>query len=232
MFIFPCFLSFQGFHSLVLLALVDGDYKFLWSDIGSNGSASDAQVFNGSELKDAIEDGSIGFPPPAPLPGDDRPMPYFIIGDDAFALRTWMMKPYSKRHMTIEERILNYRLSRGRRIVENAFGILGARFQCLLTTMKQDPNTVQSIVLACICLHNLMRTRYPGLQNAALDQEDNLHAVIPGAWRDGRDVPDMDHIGGGNNRATRAAKAQRDYLKEYYNSPVGAVPWQLNMVQP
>ena len=158
-------------------------------------------------------------------------MPYFIIGDDAFALRTWMMKPYSKRHMTIEERILNYRLSWGRCIVENAFGILGARFQCLLTTIKQDPCTVESIVQACICLHNLMRTRYPGLQNAALDQEDNFHAVIPSAWRNGRNVPEVENIVGGN-RATRAAKAQRDYLKEYYNSPVGAVPWQLSMVQP
>ena len=32
----------QGFFfSLVLLALVDVEYKFLWVDIGSNGSSSD-----------------------------------------------------------------------------------------------------------------------------------------------------------------------------------------------
>ena len=46
----------------MLLALVNGDYTFLWADIGSNGLASDAQVFNGSELKEVIEDGSIDFP--------------------------------------------------------------------------------------------------------------------------------------------------------------------------
>ncbi|MEW8542126.1 MAG: transposase family protein [Candidatus Thiodiazotropha sp.] len=101
--------SFQGFHSIVLLALVDADYKILWVDVGANGASSDAQVFNSSDLKEAIEDGSIGFPDADNLPGDDRPMPYFIIGDDAFSLRTWLMKPYSKRNLTDGERIFNYR---------------------------------------------------------------------------------------------------------------------------
>lgn len=38
---------------MVLLALVDVDYKFLWADIGAMGSASDTQIFNDSELKNA-----------------------------------------------------------------------------------------------------------------------------------------------------------------------------------
>lgn len=213
----------------MLLALVDADYKFIWVDVGANGSSSDAQVFNNSDLKKAIEDGTTGFPAADPFPGDDRPMPYFIIGDDAFALRTWLMKPFSKRNMSDEERIFNYRLSRGRRIVENGFGIVGNRFQCLLTTLRQEPKTVESIVLACVCLHNLMRMRYPALQNAVLDQEDNQHQVVPGAWRNGLNMQDVDDIMGGN-RITKAAKSQREYLKHYYNSPVGAVPWQNNMI--
>ena len=214
---------FQGFHSIILLALADGDYKFIWVDVGSSGCSSDDQFFNTTDLKEAIEDGSIGLPAADPLPGDDRLMPYFIFGDDAFALRTWLMKPFSKRLMSFEERILNYRISRGRRIVENAFGILVSRFQCLLTTLRQEPKTVESIVLACVCLHNLMRIRYPALQNAAFDQEDNQHQVVPGSWRNGLNMQDVDNIVGGNH-ATRVAKAQREYLKHYYNSPLGAVP--------
>ena len=35
----------KGFHSIVLLALVDADYKFLWVDVGAAGSTSDAQIF-------------------------------------------------------------------------------------------------------------------------------------------------------------------------------------------
>ncbi|MCM8858028.1 MAG: transposase family protein [Candidatus Thiodiazotropha sp.] len=221
--------NYKGFHSIVLMALVDADYKFIWVDVGANGSASDATVFNQSELKETIENGSIGFPAADPLPQDDRPMPYFIIADDAFPLRTWLMKPFSRRNLTNQERIFNYRLSRSRRIVENAFGILGNRFGCLLTTMQQTPKAAETIVLGCCCLHNIMRIRYPAFQNAALDQEADNHQVCPGAWRDGENMHDMDNIVGGN-RTTRAAKAQRLYLTHYYNSSIGAVPWQSNMI--
>ena len=220
--------NYKGYFSIILMALVDADYKFIWVDVGANGSASDGSVFNASELKEACESGDIGFPDPEPLPNDDKDMPYFIIGDDAFPLKTWLMKPFSRHHMDNEERIFNYRLSRARRIVENAFGILANRFQCLLTTMRQDPKTVGSIVLACCCLHNLMRLRFPALQNAALDQEDAEHQVIPGAWREDANLDDMQNLRG--TLATREARLQRTYLKHYYNSPAGSVPWQNDMI--
>jgi hypothetical protein len=105
--------NYKKFFSIVMLELVDADYKFLWVDIGANGSALDAQVFNSCELKEAIDSGEINLPDPVPLP-HDKEMPYFIVGGDAFALRTWMMKPYSKRSLTSEKRIFNYRLSRSR----------------------------------------------------------------------------------------------------------------------
>ncbi len=62
---------------------MDGD-KFLWIDVGQNGSLSDAQIFNQCELKEAIEDGTIWFPLEDSLPKDDRPMPsniYFFRGE-------------------------------------------------------------------------------------------------------------------------------------------------------
>ncbi len=156
-------------------------------------------------------------------------MPYSILGDDAFALKTWLMKPFSQRNMTDEQRIFNYRLSRGRRIVENAFGILANRFQCLLSPLKQEPETVKFIVLACVCLHNLMRMRYPGLQNALLDQEDDQHHVIPGEWRNGANMQDVDNLVRGNQTAIMAKK-QKEYLKLYFNSLAGSVPWQERMI--
>ena len=135
--------NYKGFFSIVMLALVDGQYKFRWVDAGTAGSCSDAQVFNASELKRRIEDDRIGFPDPAPTTQGDRDVPYFIPGDDAFALKTWLMKPYGRRMLTREERIANYRISRGRRVVENAFGILVSRFRVMRTTIELPPATVR-----------------------------------------------------------------------------------------
>ena len=68
--------NYKGFHSIIMMALVDAEYKFMWIDVGTAGSHSDAQVFNHSELKNAIDDGIIGFPNAAPLPGD-KDIPFF-----------------------------------------------------------------------------------------------------------------------------------------------------------
>ena len=217
--------NYKGYHSIVLMALVDADYKFIWVDVGANGSNSDTQIWNNSDFKTFIEDGTIQFPPPSPFPAYDRPMPFFIVGDEAFALKTWLMKPFARRNMDMQQRIFNYRLSRARRIVENAFGILANRWGCLLTMLRQSPRTVTSIILTCVTLHNLMRIRFPQLQNAQLDRDDDHHNVIPGAWRNQAAMDDMGRPQAGN-RAAREAKEQRLYLKHYYNSDVGAVPWQ------
>ena len=220
--------NYKKFHSVVLMALVDADYQFRWIDVGANGGASDAQIFKDSELRECIEDKSIGFPLVDALPNDDKEMEYFIIGDDAFPLRPWLMKPFKRRNLAIGERIFNYRLSRARRVSENAFGILANRFRVLLTTMQQDPKTAELIVTACCCLHNLMRVRYPSIQNAVLDRENDNHQLVPGEWRNDADLTDLEPLTG--NQATVRAKGQRGYLKHYYASPAGSVPWQLNMI--
>ena len=198
--------NYKGFHSLILMALVDADYRFIWVDVGSNGSAGDAQVFNGGQLRQAIVTGSLNFPPPDALPNDDKEMPYFIIGDDAFALQKWMMKPFSLRNLTKSQRIYNYILSRARRIVEN----------------------VTTITLTCVTLHNLLRNK--SKSNVIIeDQEDDDHQMIPGAWRN--DTPLTDGVSGfARNTSSIGAKMQRDYLCAYYNSEAGSVPWQNDMI--
>ena len=139
-----------------------------------------AQIYNNSELKELAEGGALGLPFPDPLPIDFQDIPYFFLR--AFVLRETLMKPYSQRGPTNEEKIFNSRLFCARRVVENAFGILANRFQILLTTMRHNPSTVKIIVKACIILHNLMKIRYPALQNQLLDysESDNTD-FVPGA---------------------------------------------------
>ena len=220
------YFNYKGFFSIILFAMVSSDYKFLWVDVSGMGSSSDAHIYNTSELREGLEHNNIqGWPAPSPLPHDTQDVPYFLVGDDAFALRTYLMKPYSHRNQDREERIFNYRLSRARRVVENAFGILANRFQVLLGTMAQHVDTVRLIVKACVLLHNLMRTRFPVLQNRLVDYPDANGNMQPGEWRVGKDLEDTRNVQA-PNRASKEGKMQRNLIRHWCNSPAGSVPWQ------
>ena len=119
--------NYKGFFSIVLMAVADADYKFLFVDIGANGSCADSGIFKLTNIYKAVMSGVAGIPNGDNLPHVDSPVPYSFIGDDAFGLRSWMMKPHPSRGLTKAKRIFNYRLSRARRVVENAFGILAQR---------------------------------------------------------------------------------------------------------
>ncbi|KAL8624635.1 hypothetical protein ACOMHN_045170 [Nucella lapillus] len=87
--------NYKGFFSIPMLALVDADYKFVWVELGGMGHMSDSQIFLQTGLRDALEDGSVLRPDPCPLtddPEDTTPVPYYIVADDAFALRDFCMK--------------------------------------------------------------------------------------------------------------------------------------------
>ena len=85
--------------------------------MGCSGSSSNAEIFNRSKLKRKIENGTLGIPSPEALGPGGPDLHYFLLEDDVFALMPWLMKPYSGRQLTREERIANYRISRGRRVV-------------------------------------------------------------------------------------------------------------------
>ena len=129
--------------SIVMLALVDGQNKFRWVHVGTAGSCSDAQTFNAYRLKRKIDDGGIGFPDPEPITQVVEMSPTSSWQIMRFELKTWLMKPRGRRMLTREERIANYRISWGRRVVENAFGILLSRFRVMLNTIELAPETVR-----------------------------------------------------------------------------------------
>ena len=48
-------------------------------------------------------------------------LPYFLVGDEIFPLKTWLMRPYPGTDLSCEEKkIYNYRHSRARRVIERS----------------------------------------------------------------------------------------------------------------
>ena len=86
--------------SIILLAIADPNYECIYADVGSNSRMNDSGVWNSSDLRRKIEDDDLSIPPPTPLPYGCIITPYVFAGDDAFALKSCMMKPYPQKDLT------------------------------------------------------------------------------------------------------------------------------------
>jgi len=54
--------NYKGTFCIVLPAVVDAEYKFLYVDVGCNGRVSDREIFNRCSLYHALETGTAGVP--------------------------------------------------------------------------------------------------------------------------------------------------------------------------
>ncbi|XP_037570302.2 uncharacterized protein LOC119450898 [Dermacentor silvarum] len=144
--------NYKGWYSIILLALVDHRYRFRYIRVGSPGRCHDASVYAGSGLKEIVE--SAHFMSPQAIIEDTRVAPV-ILCDQAFPLTEHLMKPFANPRDGTAERVFNYNLSRTRRIVENAFGRMKARFRFVAKRIEcRLPNSKRAIRAACT-LHNI-----------------------------------------------------------------------------
>jgi len=121
--------NYKPFFGIVLFALVGAYYNFIYANIGCQGRISDGGVFKNYDLYKKIENNSLKVPQALPLPQRSIHMPFVFVADEAFPLTEVIMKPFFGNHSTMsKERILTYRLSRCRRVVENVFGICSSVF--------------------------------------------------------------------------------------------------------
>ena len=95
------FFNYKKSHSVVLIAVAGPDYECLYSDVGTNGRVSDGGVWNKCLLLQSLADNT--FPvTPRPLPFGNTEIPYVFVGDDAFALRSFSMKPSPQKQLLID----------------------------------------------------------------------------------------------------------------------------------
>lgn len=225
------YFDYKGHCSIILLALVDAHYTFLYVDVGTNGRVSNGGVWEKCTLKAALESNTLHVPPPEKLPFSQRVTPFVIVADDAFPRKPWVMKPYPGKDMSMDKLIHNYRLSRARRVSENAFGILVSKFQIFRQPIRSSPERVEKIALAATVLHNYLRVNCQQTYSPPelLDREDMVNRrLVGGQWRT-QAREGMANLHAQCRRPTHAAINVRDTFREYFSNE-GKVQWQNDMV--
>ena len=147
---------YRGMVAMLVLATVDARGIFTYVHAGTAGCVGDAGVFGQTLLKTKIERGEW-LPHAA---GKDvsgvfvRP---YLVADAAFAFSTTMMKGFNGHPAegTLEH-AYNYAHIRTRRVVENAFGVLKARFPVLGGKCNlNDVEFMRDVTVLCCALHNM-----------------------------------------------------------------------------
>lgn len=224
--------NYKGTYSIVLMAVSDANYCFIYANIGCQGRISDGGVFRQTTFYKKLANNNLVLPPPELLPGSNKLIPYVILTDDAFPLQEHIMKPFSGNHDKGScKRIYNYRHSRARRTVENTFGLLASVFRVFRKPLLLNVENAEIITTACIYLHNFLRksstSRRLYSPPGTFDSETRDGNIIPGSWRTviQGDTGMVDL----QNRARRSAleaKEVRDEFMRYFTSNEGRVPWQ------
>lgn len=230
------YFNYKKQFSVVLLAVVDADYNFLIVDIGAEGSMGDAATLANSEFGKRLKNGTLHLPPPRRLARRDQVMPFYFVGDAAFPLMENLFKPYGGKNCSHKQRVFDYRLSRARRVVENAVGILASRWRIFRRPICALPDTVDSIIRATVSLHNYINRERPKVKHRYMppnfvDTELDVDGCVQtqnGAWRDEVDLDQGAFrpcpVLGGEN-AKRSLFQMRNEMKDYLNTEF-KLPWQ------
>ncbi|KAM3849816.1 uncharacterized protein ACN63O_020435 [Diretmus argenteus] len=156
----------KGFFSVLMQGVVDHRMMFWDVNIGYSGKVHDARVFVNSSLYRRGQAGTL-------LPGwtetfEGVDVPLVLLGDSAYPLLPWLMKPFPEgRGITPEQVQFNHRLSQTRMTVERAFGRLKGRWRCLLKRNDTHITFISRTIMACCVLHNFCE-----LHNEHFDEEE------------------------------------------------------------
>lgn len=220
------------------MGVCDYRYRFVLVDVGAPGRQSDGGVFRDSIMGQRFENGTMNLPRPNEIYPDGPVLPYFLVGDEAFGLKSYIQRPFPGRstgNLSIPKKIFNYRLSRARRVIENTFGIMAAKWRIFRKPIEAKVEKVDQIVKAAICLHNFILIEEEHLKPSQksyitptmADYEvDGL--VVNGDWRSNDTQHGWGNISkqGSNNQTGEQAKVRNTLMDHFMNE--GSVPWQWN----
>lgn len=205
------YFNYKDYFSIVLLAVVDADYRFIYVNVGSYGKECDSSIWKESTLWKKLIQGTLNIPTPRPLDEHSQiDAPFVFIGDEGFGSHDNLLRPFGGTHLDKKKRIFNYRLTRARRYVECAFGILANKWRIFHRSLDVKKETSIWIVKACTVLHNFVREKDGlDLENAHLS-EIRLE-----------NLPNAQTTRGG-----LSANSVRSTFADHFLTEAGSVSWQ------
>ena len=82
-----------------------------------------------------------------------------ILGDGGYPLSTWLLRPYNfGLNLSPQQKLFNRALSSSRSSVERSFGILKARWRCLLKRLDSNLENISHVIITCVVLHNICQS--------------------------------------------------------------------------
>ncbi|CAM5120087.1 unnamed protein product, partial [Eretmochelys imbricata] len=141
----------KGYFSVVLQVLVDHRGCFIDINTGWSGKVHEARIVRNTGLFRKLQAGT--FFPDQKITIGKVEMPIVILGDPAYPLMLWLMKPYTGSLDSSKERF-NSRLSQCRMTVECAFGRLKSRWCSLYGKLDLANDNIPAVISACCTLHN------------------------------------------------------------------------------
>ena len=119
------------------------------------------------------------------------------------------------------ERIFNYSHSRGRRVVEKAFGILGA---VLRKPMLLEPQTASKVTMTTLYLHNFLRSSSSSgtYQTPGMVDVDTSGVITEGTWRTNQPTASFLSLPSIPRRSPERVKIIQTHLADYFvlNNPL------------
>lgn len=200
------YFNYLKYFSVVLQGVADADKKFITIEVGGRGKQSDGGTFSSSTLFHLIENNRFNIPPEKKLPGTNIKVPHVLIGDEAYPLKPYLMRPFPDRNLDPIKENFNKRLSSARKCIECVFGILRAKWRILGKDIEVEPPKAIAIIKCACILHNVIRVRDG---NSDLDY---CKEIIQSSNNAGN----INNINVNHGRSTNRAKEVRDIFANYF----------------
>lgn len=204
--------NYKKFHSIVLLAVADSEYKFLYVNIGAYGKNGDSNILQQTEFWNLLCSKKLNIPNPTPLPPEGIKVPYVFVADDAFPMQEHVMRSYGGHNLSTKQKVFNYRLCKARRYVECAFGIFSNKWRIFHTPLNLSRETATQVVKAGVILHNIVR------EMDGFRPDDFITCPLPSI------------VFNSTKASKHSGRGIRTCFANYFMSAEGSLPWQLTKI--